>query len=452
MKLYLASLLSIVPSALSKRAVPLEATPPSTGIAAGSAMGQSLLSSARRLENADDEEEFTWVKDYSLKFLGCHHVASWNADAGDDANDVRILTKRLVRFRLCPSNSCGNHARGCKAGYGDYVVDLATYAQAYWEGHRRAQEQECEMFLWKQCDCDDEYTDDKDDNFNKDYCEYDCYNDAGKDECIDRNPYSDDEEDQRDDEIDRYMECQELEIEDDDGGRRLEDEDAGLYVGPYCAGGGSKVLLGLFTDDTCTQFADDDGGTETYLSLVGETLPYSVNSIIGNDCVSCEEGQDVNKMKEAEYFYATNGYYEEEDEDDEDRVAEQCEDVYDAAGKCEKNLGDGVISSPVNSACEYIEGIRITYQTAEGVIMGVKGGSMAMSVWISVFAVSCAALGGYVYFLQKSKLFYMCERGGRDHCWEIQTLSDIDIFLSLLPSSCFPSPPGSDRARNDDQP
>eukprot|EP00566_Odontella_aurita_P010696 CAMPEP_0113573880 /NCGR_PEP_ID=MMETSP0015_2-20120614/26853_1 /TAXON_ID=2838 /ORGANISM="Odontella" /LENGTH=410 /DNA_ID=CAMNT_0000476987 /DNA_START=144 /DNA_END=1376 /DNA_ORIENTATION=- /assembly_acc=CAM_ASM_000160 len=371
------------------------------GISASSPLGQSLLSRARRLEDGDDAYSYTWIEGYSLKFQGCHHIAQWN-DYADEDEDVRIMTRRLARFRLCPSDSCSsNSAFGCKKGYGDYVVDLSIFAQAYYESKRRAQEQKCEMYLWKNCDCDD--GDDKGDDFNEEYCEYDCYSAAGRDECIDRNPYNDDEEDDRREELDRYLECEQLEVEDDGDRRRLEeDEEEEFFVGPYCAADGAKVLLGVFKDDTCTEFADETNGQTTYETLVGSELPYSSTSIIGMDCMSCEEGEDVNRMKENEEYYAENGYYEQNDDEDEDRVADQCEQLYESAGKCEENLEDGVTDYPVNSACSYIAGIRITRQDERGIITGYVGASKTATAFIVLFALSFTALGAYVLYLKKS--------------------------------------------------
>ena len=99
-------------------------------IAADSNLGMNLLSKARRLDGgnqyygngqyansngydmygnnawADNNAQgfqnwfmsmHTWVKDYAIKFQGCHHISEWNEDAADQA-DVRIRTRRLVKF------------------------------------------------------------------------------------------------------------------------------------------------------------------------------------------------------------------------------------------------------------------------------------------------------------------------------------------------------------------
>jgi hypothetical protein len=99
--------------------------------------GMILMKHARLLQGEDEgqqgmdkEQEYNeyasknvyWMKDFSIKFLGCHHVASWNSNAQED-NDVRIHTQRFVRFRLCRTDSCSSkNSLGCSSGYGDYLV------------------------------------------------------------------------------------------------------------------------------------------------------------------------------------------------------------------------------------------------------------------------------------------------------------------------------------------
>lgn len=100
-----------------------------------SSAGNLLMKNARLLQGEEGEEkennhpqydqyDVSWMKDFSIKFLGCHHVASWNSNAQED-NDVRIQKQRFVRFRLCQTNSCSSkNALGCSSGYGDYVVGI----------------------------------------------------------------------------------------------------------------------------------------------------------------------------------------------------------------------------------------------------------------------------------------------------------------------------------------
>ena len=69
--------------------------------------------------------------------------------------------------------------------------------------------------------------------------------------------------------------------------------------------------MGLFTDDTCTTFADNSGGAKTYNQLsYGGELPYAKQSVIGMDCISCMEPEDFNQ--------------DGNDAQDEDQVIEMC--------------------------------------------------------------------------------------------------------------------------------
>merc|ERR1711937_693716 len=132
---------------------------------------------------------------------------------------------------------------------------------------------------------------------------------------------------------------------------------------------------GLFTDDTCTSFADSYGGATTYSSLAGSSLPYSEASLISMDCISCKEPEDFNN------------------------------DGNDAegAGKCEKNLqSTGYLSYYNNNACNYIAGIKVVRK--DGIItqVGSKANKTA-SIFIGIFVVAFVLLAAYVYYL-KTKL------------------------------------------------
>jgi len=370
-------------------------------ISASSHLGRSILSQARRLDGNDDEEdEYTWIAGYSLKFQGCHHAASYNGDA-DDEDDVKVVTSKLAHFRLCPANSCeGWLGGGCSSNYGDYVVDLATFAEAYVEGQQRAEEYTCQMYMYENCDCQE--TDDKDDGFDREYCEYDCYNDSKKMKgCVDRNPYDDDEEDDRERrfEAQRYVECEEWELPetDDDGNQNNGDDDAEevqYYIGPYCSANGGAVYLGMYTDDTCTNFADDNKGMDTYkaLSYGNEELPYSTTSLVTSDCVTCIEQEDPNRRDEEDDDGAEQG----------PEVSDQCGSLYEGAGKCESSINlstSGKTSDANNAACSYINGIQFT--KLNGVVDTSSRASGAATLFLVFFAAVFAGLAGVVYNLKK---------------------------------------------------
>lgn len=345
------------------------------------------MDKARKLENAD-EIDFTWVADFSIKFQGCHHVNQWNDEAEGD-EDVRIQTKRLIRFRLCPTDSCSiSSAGGCGSGYGDYVIDMNTFLETYFEAVEDYNEYRCEYTENMICDCDGE---NQGDDFDEDICLYDCYVANGiEDICAENNPYNDDEQEEEEKfELREYVECAEAEFNQDERRRAEEEEAIEYFIGPYCAEQGGAIFLGLFTDDTCTTFADGNGGISTYSALAGETLPYSSESIIGMDCISCKEPEDFNE--------------DGDDAEDEDEVIEMCEQIYQTAGKCESALAaTGYVYQPNENACNYIAGIKVVRK--DGVItqVGSKANKTA-SIFIGIFVVAFVLLAAYVYYL-KTKL------------------------------------------------
>jgi len=335
-------------------------------IKSNSRLGQKVLSQARRLDE-DEEADMSWLTGYSLKFSGCHHVSQWNNDAAD-GEDVRIMTKRLARFRLCPTDSCSaDEASGCTSGYGDYILDMNTYVQAYVEYKREALEQACEE-IKENCECEDN----GDDQFDEEACEYQCYVDAGLESCYREEGAFEPE---------AYTECAQYEPPeaDDDGGRRLEEdeEEVQYFIGPYCGNQGGDVYLGMFTDDTCTEFADELDGSYLFKQLSGESLPYSSKSFVGSDCVSCLQVPDG------------------DDDGAEDEILEACEAMYMASGKCESNLS---VDSPNENACAFMSGIKIVLESGVVNIEETKA-SRTASVFIGIFAASFCCLAFYVYHL-----------------------------------------------------
>jgi hypothetical protein len=341
---------------------------------ASSKVGSIIMANARRLDQNGDIS-YTWVSDYSIKFQGCHHISQWN-DEADGEEDVRIATKRLVRFRLCPSNTCSvDNSGGCSSGYGDYVIDMNVYLEAFLESVGDYNEARCE-YLEAQSGCEGAN--------NEEYCLYDYYAANGvADVCADGNPYQNnynngDQQEAFD--ISEYTECVEANMNGGNG--------QAYYMGPYCAEQGGSIYLGLFTDDSCTTFADDYGGKEAYYTLTGQELPYGATNMITMDCYSCMEA-------EAQYNYNGN------DNDDADNVSEMCEQIYSQAGKCESALQVNGLY-PNYAACSYIQGIQVIRKNGIIVRSGSKANKTA-SIFIGIFVVAFVLLSAYVYYL-KTKL------------------------------------------------
>ena len=371
------ALLSAVVAGASAKAAPLQSS-----ITASSEMGQRILSEARLLEENNDGVDYTWVANMSLKYQGCYHTQVWNGDAnGGDNNDVRVSTQRLVRFRLCPSDSCTMaSAAGCDKGYGDYVIGMETYLKYYLDIVQRDHEYSCqvEANTGDVASCED------------DYCKYDTYVAKGMEYCVERNPYEQDNGNKNNNNEQEMMNkiaegCQQWKYQNNNN-RQLEDNQVAYYMGAYCSDTGGAIHLGLFTEETCTTFWDSNGGADTYLSVTGTEMPYAETTLIGTECVSCKEPKDENQNNENDQY-------------DVDQVKESCEYLYTTAGKCESALS---IDSPTTSACNFMEGIKI-YRKNGSIIYSKATAGTTASVFIGLFATSFILLGGYAYYL-KSKL------------------------------------------------
>lgn len=306
-----------------------------------------------------DSIDTSYLAGYSLKFQGCHHVQQWNEEAQNE-EDIKILTQRLVRFRMCPAESCSSvTTRGCDRNYGDYLVDMETYVEAYMDQMQEQYEQQ------------NDYYQNQNKN-NRDLANYN-YN----------NKYNINFED--------YLNCQQMDMNDRQRNLARElrkrnlannqysnkyynyygqEEDIEYYIGPYCAEQGGEIRLGVFYDDTCSIFADE--GEELFeLYHGGMSLPYSKQSLVSLDCMAC------------------GGYGEGE-------VNDFCEQLYELSGKCETRMN---LYYPNESACTYLDGIKVIRE--DGVIRTTATRkSTAAAVTTGLFLTAAVLLSAYVYYLR----------------------------------------------------
>ena len=345
--------------------------PAVSAIDAQSAMGQHLLQHARRLDQ-NAEYSDAWISGFSIKFQGCHNIKQWNHNA-EGEEDIKISTEALVRFRLCPTDSCSaTLAAGCKSGYGDYVIDMDSFLGSYYEAYRTNLEATCATFLANSCgSCEGAE--------NAEQCEYDCYVNGNMPQCVERNPYEAEEEQQQNQqfELANYMACAQFKNQ-----RRQLNDQVKYYVGPYCGSQGGAIFLGLFTDDTCTTEAEGI----TFEEIAGYALPHAQSSIVDASCLSCMEPADVNEQNA-------------NDQADADVVSESCETLYLTAGKCESAISAEINASPNNAACNYMEGIKIVRQ--DGIITnsGARPSAVATS-FIVISAMAFFAMAFYVWYLR----------------------------------------------------
>ncbi len=191
-----------------------------------------VLRNARRLEqnanaaDANAEVNYDFLAKYTLKLVGC----KTGEEITNPANGQ--VESNAAIFRLCPAeNGCNSDkAGGCTKGYGDYVVSLNTFVDAYFEDQR-------DNMQW-------------DDNFQ----------------------------------VDRYAQCAQYNAEKGDGN---DDQNANVeyFIGPTCSADGLDVRLGLFEDNTCT--TESKTSFETISN--GWSLPFSSGGMVSTACMDCVE-------------------------------------------------------------------------------------------------------------------------------------------------------------------
>jgi len=328
---------------------------------------------------------------YSIQFSGCHHIQQWNDD-GNYYDDVRIQTKRLVRFRLVPYEQCtevpawatyfqkARNVIGQFEDYGEYIVDMNTFVYSYLIAAQESGSSDCNDYTDA---CEDMCNNGDDDNVDDKYdtCMEECYSFYS---CsFDDDAAADDGAAAGLDAMD-YYNCAAVDFQgDDDGG-------AEYYVGPYCADHGNEIRFSLFTDDTCTNMARCNGGMNRggscYTAATGTALPFSSASLIQDPCVPCSENfltmaqMDADDIDENFEF----GY-----------PRELCSNVYGAAGKCEEHLSSG---SGDTSGCTYIQGVRVGVND-DGVVMGVER-SRDADIAMGSLVIATTFIGMYIYYLQ----------------------------------------------------
>jgi len=369
-----AALVALVASTCSATVVEPGATIPVESTA-----GKRLLSKARLLNDAGDRD-VTFVAQYDIKYTGCSSLVQINGEEGGNGGEEGLLyTQNLVKFSLCPSSgSCSK----CEGG-GEYVVSMRDFIDAYTEQKMNAQEQACENLRENVCyNCENANDDEA--------CYNNCYAEQGMDYCIE---YEGEEEF----EIQRYIECAEMDEGNNDNNNGNYYYNGGgdnyygqYFIGPYCSEkDGWSIYLGVFYDEGCTA----RGSADAYSSRnYGATLPFSSEPIVTSECISCQQvDEDQNNNNNGNQ---NNNYYYQEME-----VSEFCGEVYEMSAKCEENMD---VYYPDTSACDYVDNILPKMERAtRNVSTGKSSGSSSTVVLAWVFAATTLALGSYAFFLYR---------------------------------------------------
>jgi len=261
-------------------------------------------SNERKLEDANNAKFDYDLSGYSIRFGKCQHVKMFDDQLAEDEESETVLAiKHFVLYRMCPSDDCDD----CDENYGEYVVEVEQYLENIAEFYKWDTEIQCEICAQNYYQCNDDNESDscicdECDNFNN----------------MEDNGYVDATE---------FIECQKLDVQNQDDGGNGQDDELQLYIGPRCTNDGTRIIIDVFTDENCWE-QYEDGDVQSLLgmqlSYIFLRTSYSRNS---NDCVSC--------MEDAYASYEEN----DRDQQDEDEVLEMCENIYLESAKCETKHG-----------------------------------------------------------------------------------------------------------------
>mmetsp|Transcript_30750 Transcript_30750/g.64465 ORF Transcript_30750/g.64465 Transcript_30750/m.64465 type:complete len:421 (-) Transcript_30750:246-1508(-) len=342
-----------------------------------------LLSKARptpnsQLRRLEDDAEVD-ISSYSIKFEKCQYIKQY-ADERDEDIDNVLETKRFVIFRLCPNDSCSSDS--CVSNFGEYIVDMETYLESTLQHKQEEQEQYCQAC--EECENDDGAAGD-DDAAGDDAARRrrklvdvncnSCYAQCQNIENMEENGYVDAAE---------YVNCAKV----------YENDNTGLvyYAGAICANSGRRIKVGLFTDEACSVY-DPDVAVDQYLKNdngYNVKLSYHLlkQTFVADECVASCTKVDENAN---------------DDDQAEVEVSEVCENLYEAAGKCETPYGfaDGIDYSNSDNydtqvaneeaVCDFISTIESGHFDETGEVV-IQGGT-------AVYASSVQTTGGQKFAL-----------------------------------------------------
>jgi len=328
-----------------------------------------LISNSRRLENGEEND---WLIDYSIKFESCYSMTqlAGEENGGGEEGGSNLFTQKIVKFKLCDIGSCSSSCVG-----GEYVTDLFTFVDAYTENKMEEEEYNCEM-VRENCYCDD--ADDEES------CETLCYESAGLDYCVEEN--MDDDQAAEEMDVQEYLECRELGLEDyygvyDDNGDAVQ-----LFAGPKCASDGNGIHLAIYLEETCSIEAGSDAYT-AYKKGYRQALPYQSESLVNaNKCVSCLARND------------------DDDDAGDAELSQMCEEIYETTAKCETNLN---IDYKNELACNFISSLG---QKDDNYVYSKSSAAPAFA-WI--FAFSTIGLAAYVYTLHNKREIQLADSNGQ---------------------------------------
>jgi len=281
---------------------------------------------------------------------------------------------------------------------------MGEYLEATVEYQQEMQENMCnacqECGNWEENEENDQEDDGRRRLANRKLENYDvdcdsCYDECMKIENMEDNGYVDATE---------FLECQMIYDPEDDG-------KMALYAGPMCASSGKKIKIAVFSDEECN-VPDSDKDVDDYL-MDGDGVSMKLShallkTVYSSDCISCLQVEEEDDN--------------DDDEEKEPEVIEMCEQLYEAAAKCEKTNGfdngyanyDGYENQLAQESvvCDFVESLKAGSYDESGEIVvngansSIGGGAETtggQKFALTFFILGTVGLAGYAAMLH-SKL------------------------------------------------
>ena len=340
------------------------------------------------------------MADYSIRFDGCSMVPDFEREEG-------LRGRLLAKFKLCPTSSCDGKCNNA----GEYVVELREFIESYQEAQREANEYECES-AQQTCEysCQNgqyNYNNNNNGNNNnqnnnngnnnnngendEEYCQYQCLVEAGMSFC------NEDQGQQEGMDMNEIGECRPMDEE--NGGNNNQNQYYYMqngnnnnayqtyYVGAYCTSTG--VYAGTFTDSTCTTKAPSG----TFESKYGYSLP--TDPLVTHECLSCKASYNNNGNNNNNNNNGNNN----NNNNNGNYVLETCQELYEQAGRCEKNMKSDNKNYQDNSACTLIHTTLARLDRAFSNATGRGPPASVILAWL--FAVGLIFMGLYIHVLRR---------------------------------------------------
>jgi len=295
-----------------------------------------------------NEESLYFVRSYSITLLGCIQGATVvNYENGEQQSSS-------VYFRLCPTDTCSTYNEmGCDSGYGDYVVGINDFLEAYFEG----QDEEGNN---NQYQGGYQYgNQNQGGNYNQN--QGGGYYNNNQNSMVAYNQYG------QEFDAKEYLECREYDMEEGQEQQQQQADNAyayyngnynnnqgqnnqynvnyyqgtQFYIGPGCSADGKDIALKMYMDQMCSYPASNVNFGD--IAFGWNSLPFSDGGMVSMKCAPCygrsNDGGDWEIQQMCTENYAQSMY------------------------RCEESMESYSYYGVSTGGCDYIDTLKSTIYT-----------------------------------------------------------------------------------------